>query len=47
MTIFHKLVKLQSLELLNCIFALNGIIRANEQTKYVNCGLHVNLWNFL
>ena len=26
---------------------VSDVIHANEQTKYDNCGLHVNFWNFL
>ena len=26
---------------------INDVIHANKQTKYVNCGLCVNFWNFL
>ena len=44
LTIFHKLVKLQSLERLN--LCVSDVIHTNEQSKYVNCGLHVSLWNF-
>ena len=46
LTIFHELVMLQSLELLNYHCA-RDTIHANEQTKYVNCGLHLNFWNIL
>ena len=26
---------------------VSDVIHANEQTKYANCDLHVNFWNFL
>ena len=29
-----------------CLY-VSDVIHANEQTKYANCGLHVNFWNFL
>ena len=29
-----------------CLY-ISDVIHANEQTKYANCGLHVNFWNFL
>ena len=35
---FHELVKLQSLERLDGL-CVSDVIQANEQTKYVNCGL--------
>ena len=25
---------------------VSDVIHVNEQTKYVNCGLYVNFWNF-
>ena len=40
--IFHKLMKLRSFEWLN----VSSVIHTNEHTKYANCGLDVNFWNF-
>ena len=39
-----KVAKSWTIELYLCI---SDVIHANEQTKYVDCGLHVNFWNFL
>ena len=44
LTIFHELVKLQ--RTIKLYLSVSDVMHANEQTKYVNCGLHINFWNF-
>ena len=39
-----EVAKSWTIKLYLCV---SDVIHAKEQTKFVNCGLHVNFWNFL
>ena len=40
----REVAKSWTIKLYLCV---SDVMHANEQTKYVNCGLHVNFWTFL
>ena len=44
---FSRTYEVGKIWMIKLYLLVSDVIHANEHTKYANCGLHANLWNFL
>ena len=44
---FLRTYEVKKFSMIKLYLEVSDVIHAKKHTKYANCGLHVNFWNFL